>query len=256
VGGFYQHERDLWAAISKLNFCVYRTVKVVYDAETAKREKRKYAHHHRLIGRKVNILASKIMADYLLQTIERLTREYCELERAWETFHPRSSTAVSFRKGATERLIEKIESRRQQILAEERRAEAARAKAAAESGSTTGGTALVISGLIQSEAQGNYDFINGEGAWAAREARIAELEAQWAEEDRKHLERLENDPDYRKQWEKDRKAEDRKARSRKGRSYSAPKFKGDSEAFGAGYHKASDVGLDNQVDQQQAKRIG
>lgn len=255
VGGFYQHERDMWKAIAELNFCFYWTVKVHYDEETAKRERRKYAHHHRLIGRTVNILASKIMADYLLQTVERLTREYCELERPWETYHPRSSTAVSFRKGAAERLIEMINHRRWEILQAERRKAEEQARTAAHPGAAPSANALVVTGLLKSEHEANYDFMHGEGAYA----KVLARRARWEEEDRKleeaHQLRLQTDEAYRKEHEKRMRDEARKARNRKGRAYREPRFKGDHAAFGAGYDRASSVSLDKQVDKEARKAL-
>lgn len=253
VGGFYQHERDMWKAIAELNFCFYTTVKVTYDDDTAKKERRKYAHHHQLIGRTVNILASQLMADYLLQTLERLTREYCELERPWEKWHPRSSTAVSFRKGAAERLIENINTRRAEIIAEEKRKEKEAAAAAAHPSSAprTAGALMVVGNLVKSEYQANYDFRYGEGAYArqlANEAKWAkEVEAWQAEHDRKYR----DDPKYRKECD-DRWA--KQARS-SGRSRRAPEFKGDHSAFNAGYRKGGDIGLDQQVGHDPAKRL-
>ncbi len=252
VGGFYQHERDMWKAIAELNFCWYNTVKVTYDDATAKKLKRRYAHHHQVIGRTVNILATQLMADYLLQTLERLTREYCELERPWEKWMPRSSTAVSFRKGAAERLIEKINDKRREVIMEERRKEREAQDAAKASGSTaTAGALTVISNLVKSEYQANYDFKYGEGAYARQLA----IQSKW-EDDAKRLQaehdaKMLSDPKYAKAY---RKAQEKEA-NRSYRSRKAPEFKGDHSAFSAGYRNAANVGLDAQVSATKQERL-
>lgn len=251
VGGFYQHERDMWKAIAELNFCFYATVKVHYDEETAKRERRKYAHHHQLIGRSVNILATQLMADYLLQTLERLTREYCDLERPFEKWHPRSSTAISFRKGAAIRLIEKINARRGEIILEERRKEREAAEAAKASGtSRTVGALTVISNIIKSEYQANFDFKYGEGAYQ----RSLERSARYAEEERQlqeaHDKRYASDPAYKKQYDREQAKWERKYSRR-----SQPRFNGDSKALTAGYRAAGSVSLDSQIGSEERKAL-
>lgn len=244
LGGFYQHERDMWSAISLLNFCVYSTVKITYNAEKAKKEGRKYAHHHRVIGRTVNILGTKLMAEYLLTTLERLTREYCVDQSG--SFMPRNSMAVSFRKGAAERLIEKINRKRWEMIAAEKAAETERAASGA------GGTALVISGLIKSEHVANYDFQYGEGAYARSQLSLANWEVQWAAE-RKAAEAADaalklSDP---KAWA----AKHKPQKQRAYRERREPQFKGDSRAFGAGYRAAESVSLDRQIDRTAQGRL-
>jgi hypothetical protein len=255
VGGFYQHERDMWKAIAELNFCWYECVKVHYDFEKAKKEGRKYAHHHSLIGRNVNILATKLMADYLLQTLERLTREYCDLERPYEKWHPRSSTAVSFRKGAAERLIEKINERRRAILAEERRKEEEQRKAQAHPGAAPTATALVVSGLIKSEYEANYDFKYGEGAYARALARQNQWEEEAKQRALEHERKLLSDPAYKARHEKEMAEALKRARRSRGRTYREPQFKGDSAARYAGYERAGSVSLDSQIERTEQKRI-
>lgn len=260
LGGFYQHERDLWEAVAELNFCYYWTVKVRYDAERAKKERRKWAHHHRLVGRTVNIVSTEVMATYLLSTIERLVKEWCAANRSWEKYHPRSETAVSFRKGCTARIIEKISMERERLIREEKEKASEDAARSRHPASAPTSNALVLTGLIKSEAAANYDFMHGEGAWDRRLARQAEWEAQWEERERRELEehnrRYATDPQYARQYDREQeKAQKRWEREWAREDREASRKRGDSSAYWGGYEKGDSVSLNKQVDRHEQKRI-
>lgn len=260
LGGFYQHERDLWEAVAELNFCYYWTVKVRYDAERARKERRKWAHHHRLVGRSVNIISTEVMATYLLSTIERLVKEWCAANRRWEKFHPRSETAVSFRKGCTARIIEKINDRREALIREEKRKQREN-ETRAQHPAAVVENALVVTNLVKSEAASNYDFMHGEGAWDRRVASQAQWERDWEERERReaaeHERKMRDDPKYRREFEREQeKAEKRWERRREKAQRDFERGMGDRGAWMGGYDKGDDISLDQQVKHDPMKRIG
>lgn len=172
-GGLYHYQRDVWEAVAQLNFCMYWN-QYNYDKDkTRKRNRPSFTFQHRVVGRTVNVVVTKNMADYLLSAIERVTRErYPEPSQ----FFTRS--ANSFREGLAETVIGKIYDRRRHLLkadmAKERDAKRAAEKLEREGVSTA--TGLTLSTLRKSEHDANTDFIYGEGTsakWAAQEATAA-----------------------------------------------------------------------------------
>lgn len=242
-GGFYQFERDLWSRIAQLNFCFYwsqhtRTQDGLIKNKIVTRRQ------HRLVGRTVNIAATKAMAGYLLQTIERMTQERLRDNGN----HVRSRWATSFREGMAQRIAEKIWDKRQAYLAQERREaeEAAKKAAAAGMAGASSGTGLALATFTKSEADANTDFIYGEGTaarWAADRARRAKAQAEaeaaytaWA---KAHPE------EAAKKEAEERKRE--RARSSRYRGGSSGK-EVDYGAYRAGYEKAEGVSIDLQAE--------
>lgn len=185
-GGFYQYQRDLYEALSELNFCMYftedyrsvrdKTIKRhtrYWDGEV--KRTRVYAKgdtvwkkRHRVIGKIVNVAATKAMASYLEQTIERLIRERLTNPADNKVDHKQlfSGWGISFREGIVSRLVEKIQDeRRIRIRAEDAKKRAAEKMAMTSASSSTGVTLL---GIAKQEEVANYDFVYGEGAWAAK----------------------------------------------------------------------------------------
>lgn len=171
AGGLYKWQRDLWEAIAELHFCFYWN-QYTYDHEKVNRyQSRKrgrrvmggYRFEHRVVGRKVNVIAVKNMAGYLEQTIERLTREHVVSPSNYFTRY-----ATSFRSGVADEVIGKIYARRDKLLAEEqkkKREAEERANKAGMSGASTS-RELTVADVKESEHAANYDFLYGEGAWA------------------------------------------------------------------------------------------
>ena len=197
VGGFYEFERDLWNRVGELNFCLvfHRRRFVRREIIDARSEAIRDPHRRnnilrgefRIIGRQHNIAATKVMAGYLMQTIERLTRERLRetLGDEYKNLNSqmRSRWAVSYREGIAESIARKLWDRREAILAdEEREAEAARRRAeeAATKGMSTA-TGVSLASLAKTEREGNIDFIYGEGTsarWAAQRAEEARRRAE------------------------------------------------------------------------------
>lgn len=260
-GGLYHYQRDLWEAVAKLNFCMYWN-QYVYDKEKVGRRKARYSgltvrtqggysFRHRIVGRVVNVVGTKVMAQYLEQTIERLTRE--RLQGDGSQFFTR--WAISYREGIAERIVRKIEDRRADQVQKERKEQRQRDKAtqdAARAGASTA-TAMTISSLTKSEHDANIDFVYGDGTsaqWAADRAETARLQA---EADAEYTAWAKANPE-----EAAKAAEDERKRERRqgyGRQSYRDRKSVDYGGFNAGYEAGDKVSLDQQVDEPSRRRI-
>lgn len=257
AGGVYLYQRDLWRAVAELNFCLYWTSSRWHGREV----KRRWGdgttwtdyvyglkYQHRVVGRLVNVKLTESMASYLEQTIERLV-----MDRLGNQNNMRFSRwAVSYRKGAAARIIEKVQDRREELeVAEAERKRKAEHEAQRRGVSTA--TTLTIADVRKSERDANMDFLYGEG-WSAEQAekrrRAAEAAkkadeeyAQWA---------AANPEEARKEEEKRRKESERYWARRRGRG-SRSSDNVDSGAYWAGYDAAESVGIDPQTSDGSSK---
>jgi hypothetical protein len=268
-GGFYRYQRDLWEAVAEVNFCLHfyqkdwverpeedRRRKKVQErySEFAQMYRRQHLNH--IVGRRINVEATKFTVRYLLDAIERLTREFV----AGRPIAPderivglgeamRSPRATAFREGAAYDIVRRLWDKRSDQIAEEKRKMAendARMKAAA-SAAPSSSTTLTIAAFSKSERDANIDEVYGEGTsakWAAQSAQRAaaaraaeEAYTQWA---------AANPEEARKQREEEEKA----AKKRRARRTSAgsDRYRNiDSGAFWAGRDRGATVGLDPQT---------
>lgn len=259
VGGFYEYERDLWARVAELNFCLYwsqwvEVPREKHDARTAnyvswRRQKYRKERQHRLVGRVVNIAATRNMMTYLLGATERLTREWLGDNL---TTSLRSRRAVSFREGVASDIASRLWDRRSEQLVEEtRKAEEVRlASERAGMATASSSTALTISSVRKSEEDANYDVIYGEGWSARRAARIAaqaaadraarEAHTKWAAENPEEAVR--------------EAAKAAKAERRRRPSYGREKER-DWGAFSAGSERGAQISLDQQVSRRDDRAL-
>lgn len=79
-GAFYTWKKELWEAVAKLNFCLYWTSyawvevkpgEIYWDPGRTKLRRKQ----HQIVGRSINVIATKNMAGYLEQAIERHDRQ-------------------------------------------------------------------------------------------------------------------------------------------------------------------------------------
>lgn len=247
-GGLYQYQRDLWRAVAELNFCLYWN-QYTWDPNKKRRKadrygerKGGYTFQHRVVGRKVNVVATRTMSEYLLQAIERLTRErYPEPSQ----FFTRSAT--SFREGLAETVIDKIAERRKHVLKQEQIKARAAKKAAdevARQGVSTA-TTLTIADVTKTEHDANIDFIYGEGT-----------SARWAAEEAADAERRRRERDEYTRWakahpEEARKKEEERRKARRS-SWNAGMGDGgkkrDYSAYYQGMDKGKEISIDPQTD--------
>ncbi len=248
-GGLYPWQRRLWQEVCQLHFCMYWSIKGIGAGQT---------YQHRVLGRHENVIGAQTMAEYLQQTVERLARERVGNNGA--EFFTRAN--ISFREGMAERLVERLRQIRWQREAEDemKAAEAAKANPGAS-------RALVLADVRQRENDANWDHLYGEGYSAKQRAAREKAEREYKEAvDRAQREREQWIADHPEEHEaqliaeakaraKRERDEARKAARRKPTIYTAPKYKGDYHAYGEGYRKGADVGLDQQVAHNPAKKV-
>lgn len=249
-GGLYSWQRDLWHMTAQLNFCKYWFIR-------GTRAGTKYEHE--LLGSKVNVISTTIMAQYLQDAVERLARDWVKENRPGSSIFIKE--AIAYREGMTNRLV----ARMWQIRADRVKAEEAKVKAERENNAAHGiftENALVISDVINTEDDLNNDHVMG---WpmgtsaqnrrdlevrmeAARKAADEALRVQneWDEAHpeeaaaRKAKEKAEEDA----RWEK-YKAKHSKARDRKMTPEEERRQLG---SYHQGYDDGEHVSLDKQID--------
>ena len=266
TGGMYKYQRQLWTHLAELNFCMYWTmlVRVKPGTPQAKRG-RIYTHEHRLVGRQVNCIATRNMGSYLEGVINRLCIERMGGEQRSGFY---SSWAVAFREGIADSVMQKVRQRRRGQQEEEQR-KADEAKERAERAGISVATALTIKGVKDAEEIANYDFLNGAGAWAKREAQRAESQKRWAEiraqeAAEEAAAEAENDAwakanpeEADKKAEKERKAARKKEERRSyggGFRYSAGPSKEEQRKESSAYWSGRDAGKSVSIDPQTSSR--
>lgn len=231
-GGFYRYARELWGAVAELNFCFYWTQ---LTTEHGYRRVKK----HRLVGRAVNVAATKALAGYLEGAIEREVRRALPPGEA-----PMGRWANAFREGIADVLIAKVGERFKERLRE--------GTARARAGVVLTGSEVALVDLVKREHDANYDFLNGEGASAARDARRAKAAADAAEREAAYVAWARANPEEARRREE----EERKRARRYYRGGTGERTKHvDARGWHAGRAAAANVGLDPQVEQP-GGRIG
>lgn len=262
-GGVYQYQRDLWGAVAELNFCLYWTQKAGGRQERRKRDswsgemvtRSVYVtwYQHRVVGRMVNTAASKAMAQYLEQAIERLLRERLGdkpgANKSYVTKMLFSRWAVSFREGAAASVIEKVYERRREFLNEETRKKHEVEKKAREAGreGVSTATALTLHTYIDQETDANMDFLYGEG-WSAKQAlERAERARKAKEADDAYTAWALANPEEAAKEEAKRQKESRSRSSRRTRSFSSGGKQYDADAYYTGVDAGKNISLDLQT---------
>lgn len=264
-GGLYHYQRDLWEAVAELNFCLYWNQYVFNENKTGRRKANRldrfdgitssvvkvkggYDFVHRVVGRIVNVTATRVMSEYLEQTIERLTRE--RLNGEGSQFFTR--WAISYREGIAERVIEKIYARRSALLSAERKKEREAVKRAEDAAAApfSSATTLTVASFTKSEHDANMDVVNGEGWSAKQAARRAEQARLQAEAEAEYTAWAEANPE-----EAAKAAEDeRKATSKRRHSYGRASYREtkarDYGAYNAGKEAGAKVSIDLQAGKQ------
>jgi hypothetical protein len=267
-GGLYKWQRELWKAIADLHFCFYWSMynydpnkKNIYQSRLyGERVMGGYRFEHRVVGRSVNVIAVRNMAQYLEQTIERLTRDHIDNEYYYSNMSKGqayyTNYATSYRSGIAEEVIGKIYDRRQSILNEEKRKQREAEERAAQAGmaSASDGRSLTLSSVAKSEEEANYDFLNGDGAYAKRAARIADAARRQREAEEEYARWAAANP------EEARKAEAEARKNRRRTSWNAgtarPKDNRDWSAYKAGRRAGEGVSIDPQAEARKTARIG
>jgi hypothetical protein len=272
TGGARQYERDLWNAVAELNFCMYFSSGE--NKVTAYKRERpdgsKYMHReekwqplHRLVGRKVNVMATINMARYLEQAIERLVDERIGMDSAGRRWGREN---IVFREGAASTITNKLYQRRREILRDEerkRREAEEKAQQAGGAGVSTS-TALTVASHAQAEKDANNDHANGwepgktaslRAQWQAEQAaqaeankRAREAHTRWCEENPEEARAMAEA--RRKEEEEAEKREARNAKRRTGREWRWTKADDRREEERSYYESGRRAGEKVNIDQQ------
>lgn len=169
----YNWQRELWKTIAEANFCWHSVVEVFEGKRGTKKTTSKVrVKRHLILGRESNVMAVRLMGEYLEDTMERIL-PFPNHERL-------SRAAISWKAGCAERLGERIQEQ-----ADARKSESDAARPEGDS------TALVLRDVYQSEFAANYDVRYGEGAHARKLITDAKWEAERPERERKAREERE-----------------------------------------------------------------
>jgi hypothetical protein len=262
--GVYEWQRNLWEAVAELNFCLYFCMDVwreteymrkLWDGTKARRTRFTRGKEHRVIGRIVNTHATINLCTYIEAAIEQATREKLvevvgSTDKVAITRMLFSRYAVSFREGAADDVIRRVNDQRAEVLREERelaKEAQKRADAAAASG-VSDSTALVLASFIQTEGDLNRDHARGkEPGTTARER--AERAAARAAEEAAHTAWAAANPEEAAAKAKEEREENERYWRRRNANYRggpAPKER-DNRAYRQGSDAGSKIGLDIQA---------
>lgn len=143
----YAFQRDLMAACADVNF-VFQEPNYDWSGTYKK------ATGYTLIGREANVAATRVLFEYLFQTIDRLGVEYVGGDERLAYGIP----ANSFKEGCASRIGERLRERHRQRLAEQAREARERNAAAAHPASTSTALAVVMTDYAQDEKDRNEDL--------------------------------------------------------------------------------------------------
>lgn len=252
----YAWQKVLWEAISKSNYCWYRRV-----AEYHYNAKGHYVprtFHHYIIGSQANVITTRLMGEYLEQTLSRL----CPYKPGRDS----SKSWNSWKEGCAARLAERLNEKLRQMMRETRE----KAEQAAASNTCT---AISLVDVMVREDDMNYREEYGEEAYQRRlcfrnhadgewveGCENCENRKKWAEQDAERAAKL---PPAKEETEaQKRKREDREARrsakwweryqQRQAREWA----KKDQTAFKQGAEAGETIGLNAQVGTSEQKKIG
>lgn len=261
-GGSKRFQRELWAAVAELNFCLHWNQKYRVEAKKRVRDWERYEtdtgnratkiivgeilrRRHALIGRTVNVQATKHMAQYLENAIERITEARCVAGK----LPLYGNWAMSFREGLAYRLDEKLREKRQLMLEEEERARKEAEDRASRAGVSLA-TALTIHTFAQAEDDANRDFLYGEGHSARKAARRAEREREHQEQVEAYTRWAAANPEEARKKEEEHQAEVEKDLKKRRRHSTRDDRYGNvnDQAFWAGHEAGERISLDEQVD--------
>lgn len=147
----YRWQRELMSAVADLNYCKS------FIRWKTRWNKASIFDGYELIGRAANVATATVMFEYLLQTIERLAREEVLDPSQYFTRY-----AHSFKEGCSDRLVERLRHKRDEIVAEaDRKAREERTRSRHPGAARSNLPALVLSDVIQQEKDLNEDFQYG-----------------------------------------------------------------------------------------------
>ena len=251
--GAFGPQHSIMEVLAENNFCLHRTVRVKSTDPRAEHTGWR-TKKHMLVGRAINVDATLMMYDYLVEAMER-----CAADAG---FAKRSQDRNFYLTGMVSRIVDR--------LVEKRRQRERESQAAARPRCNGTGRELVLTDVYGSESDLNNDALNNfpAGTTAANRRKAEErMNARAAERDRLVAEGV--DPDvawYRAHGygeDEAKAAIKRNNRRRGGRGRTQNWTRGDeayyrkinSSAYKAGRVAGAEVGLDDQVGATRRKAI-
>jgi hypothetical protein len=267
-GAMYRWQRSLMAMLAKVNFC-HVTITNARDGRS------RNSKGYNIIGRTSNVVAVQTMFDYLCSSVTRLMTEAIKEGG----HHNRSTFAMTFCEGASDRLIRRLHARHEEYLKTQReKAEAANRNSPAGP-STSSALVVVMADYAQDEEWANYDFRFGyapgttkrrhaeaeaanAAARAAARQKKADLIAQgfdetvaeymanygWTEEyTRDFLKKNSQDKPETKAEREHRERDNRRWQERMNRQYEKAARRASEPGYRAGRVAGDSIGLDPQV---------
>lgn len=260
AGGRLEWQRHLWSAVADLNFCFYLNQQIWINTPLGaavelrkingvwKKMRGMWQHQHRIVGRQVNVAATKAMATYLENVCDRIVKERVKNTNE----RPNGRWANSFRDGLAMKVVGKIYDRRAQVLTDEqikRKAEMDAASASTMANTSTS-TALTLATYAKSEGAANLDFVYGEGFSARRAAEQARQAAADRAAEEEYTRWAAANPEKARKQEEERLRKEERRRERESRSYFKNKNNG---AWADGYRAGDQVSIDQQADHTKPK---
>jgi hypothetical protein len=255
-GGMYEYQRELFRAVSQLNFCIYWPM---MDRKWVTRnkvdkwtgEKRPTSilaktFQHYIVGRLINTRSTRVMAEYLRQTIERLVNERYSNQQRW------MAEAVAYREGISDVVVQRLNAKRYDMEREEKRKREAEAKSSGVSTSQ----ALTLATYKKQEQDANMDFIFGEGYTARQAAEAADRARKAKEADEAYTRWAAANPEEARKEEAERRKEAKKYRYRGGGGVGSRggQTARDKRSWMGSYWQGREVGESVSLDQQVSDR--
>lgn len=165
----YVWKRELLETIAKANFCF---LNILTKYNTNRDARIKVPSGYEIIGRESNVVATKNMFEYLLQTIERLI----VAEVGTDPSARYNKHSHNFRLGASAELRTMLVQRYERMLAEQaREAREAKARNAHPASATSNALVIVLADYANDEEDANTDLRRGLEPGTTKAARLAEV---------------------------------------------------------------------------------
>lgn len=146
----YKWQRTLMNALAELNFCFCKE-------EFERRRGQSVFNGYQLIGRAANVASTRVMFEYLLQSIDRLAKS--EVQDPTQYF---TRYAHSFKEGCADRVIERLQERRaEEVAAAERKAREDKVRNSHPGAATNNALVVVLGDYVQDEEDLNDDMRRG-----------------------------------------------------------------------------------------------
>lgn len=148
----YNWQKQLMAHIAELNFC---HCMLRYETNRHYNGTGRVFNGYQLIGRAANVASTRIMFEYLLQSINRLAKDRLDPKEFFTRF------GHSFKEGCADRVVERLQERRDNEIKEQERSAREQNVRAQYPGSAGGVLVVVLRDFVQDEKDLNNDMVKG-----------------------------------------------------------------------------------------------